>query len=287
MIQEQQNLEEWLGKQQSQQDQLTPAIAERFNATVGSIDHNNQALLGVHWCLCLPDATLDQLGEDGHPKLGGFLPPVSLPRRMWASSEVTFLGDLDNNTQIERVSTVSKITEKNGSSGKLVFVNVEHSTSSNGTELIQENQTIVYREASSKMLPYPTPNVFTTDEWDKTKTIAATPQLLFRYSALTFNTHRIHYDLEYAKAEESYPAQIVHGPLMATMLLRYATKKDRRVTRFSFKGLAAAFAGEKLTLAKRQGNHNQGNNNARHDNVELAILGSDGRPVMQAEAWLD
>ena len=221
------DINKWIGRQQTTQDVITQSNVNRFCATVingaansvNKTESSQQVPYGLHWCLCLPDESMAQLAEDGHPKKGGFIPPVDLPRRMWASSELEFHQDLSIGQTVERVSTIESINEKNGRSGQLVFVEVDHQTMAEGKLAIKERQTIVYKQASDKMMVLPKATKNEPNGWQVVKKIMPTPQLLFRYSALTFNSHRIHYDLEYAQQQEMYPALVVHGPLLATLML--------------------------------------------------------------------
>lgn len=207
------------------------------------------------------------------------MPPVPLPRRMWASSAVSFHAPLMPGTALCRISTIAGITEKQGNTGRLIFVEIDHQTQADGALAIEERQTIVYRDAT-QVLPTPRPAdcVPQTAAWDWHRTLTPSETLLFRYSALTFNSHRIHYDRPYAIEQEQYRGLVVHGPLMATLLLDLAARElgPNRLTRFAFRGQSPAFAGEPLHLVGRQ----TGND------VTLAALGGDGRVVISAEAGL-
>ena len=210
------------------------------------------------------------------------MPPVPLPRRMWASSKIQFIAPIALGAAIKRTSRVSSISEKDGGSGKLAFVNVEHETAANGTLSVRETQTIVYREAAAPDAPLSPPEIgdgaFDADAWDQVRTLAPDPRLLFRFSALTFNAHRIHYDAPYAGAVERYRGLVVHGPLTASLLLQLAASElgENRLRGFSFRGMSPAVADEPLHLAMRKG----------EDGVELGAFADDGRPVMKASASL-
>lgn len=271
----------WVGRSESREDILTPGLLARFKATLDKPLEDDMAPQGLHWCLCLPDAPTSLLGPDGHPirdeSPASFLPPIPLPRRMWASSAVEFLGHMSAGDVIRRVSTIEKITEKSGGSGSLVFVDVAHETQANGRIVVQERQTIVYREASTApAAPRPAdcaqPPI---SGWNWHRTLTPSGPLLFRYSALTFNSHRIHYDLPYAQDAEGYRGLVVHGPLMASLLLDLAARHlgPNRLTRFAFRGQSPAFAGEPLYLVGKQDG----------PTINLAALGGDGRTVMSAE----
>ena len=274
----------WIGRSETREDLVTPGLIARFGAMLDRPAKDVAAVpQGVHWCFCLPDAPTAALGEDGHPRRedspASFLPPLPLPRRMWASSSVQFLTPLLPNAPIRRVSTIAAITEKSGSTGALVFVDVDHRTEIAGTLAIEERQTIVYREATTTP-PTPRPADQAPDlaVWHWHRALTPSEALLFRYSALTFNSHRIHYDLPYAVNEERYRGLVVQGPLMATLLLDLAARElgDNRLSRFAFRGQSPAIAGEPLFLVGRQ----EGNQ------ISLAALGGDGRMVMSAEAGL-
>ena len=216
------HLQEWLGKTENLQDIITAAPVRALSATLDRPDPapNDGTFLPElwHWLYFLPCALQSEIGPDGHPKRGGFLPPVPLPRRMWAGSRVQWLAPLSVGDGIERVSRIESVTHKAGRTGDLIFVLVKHAISNqNGLALIEEHD-IVYRDApgpdDKPVAPTPAPTGAT---WSKT--ITPDDVLLFRYSALTFNGHRIHYDRKYATEVEGYPGLIVHGPLIATLLV--------------------------------------------------------------------
>lgn len=272
--------------QESRRDVLTHALAARFAHTFDRPVPAAVATQGIHWSLCTPEVATEALGEDGHPAGGGgFLPPSPLPRRMWAASEVLFERPLRIGAEVERRSRVVAAKEKTGSSGALLFVTVAHDVLSEDVIAIRETQTIVYREvakpnaaAASAPVRTPAPAGRVDLDWPWRRRITPGPPLLFRYSALTFNTHRIHYDLPYARGTEGYPGLVVHGPLMATLLLDLADRElgANRLARFAFRAQSPAFANEALTLLGRPDG----------EAVSLAILGTDGRTVMTAEAGI-
>ena len=272
------DLSDWIGRTQSVKDIITQSGVDRFCATIGSEPNSEIAPLGFHWCLGLPDNSMQDLGEDGHPKKGGFLPPVQLPRRMWASSKVEFLHPLAIGETIERHSSIASVSEKSGKTGALVFVEVEHQTEISGQVAIRERQTIVYREASLEAAQLPEDNAEAArrecaEKWQVIEQLDPSTSLLFRYSALTFNSHRIHYDLPYAKSQELYPALIVHGPLMTTLALQMAAKQGD-VTEFSFRALSPAYCDQSLFLTA----------NFDQTKGELATIGGDGRTCLSAQA---
>jgi 3-methylfumaryl-CoA hydratase len=268
---------DWIGKSETRHDVITPGLLQRFCATIDR-PVTDEIPQGLHWCLCLPDAPSAQLAEDGHPAKGGFLPPISLPRRMWASSEVAFEHPLQLGDAISRVSTVASIEEKSGKSGDLVFVAVDHETRVGDRVAITERQNIVYREPAATAVPVSevSNDIPDLQGWDWQQQISLTEPLLFRYSALTFNSHRIHYDKPYAVQEEGYPGLVVQGPLMATLLLNLAARElgVNRLSRFSFRGQAPAFANAAIYLVGKQ----------EGENITLAVIGSDGKEIMTAQS---
>ena len=275
----------WIGREELRSDRVDAGHAARWLATLDRDAAPDAALpQGFHFCLCLPDAPTAQLGSDGHPRRddspSSFLPPVPLPRRMWASSKITFLAPLRIGDAVERRSRIKSVTAKQGGSGHLVFVDVEHETSSASGLAVREVQSLVYREpapaGSPSAPPAPTEASFDPAGWDAHRSLVPSEPLLFRYSALTFNSHRIHYDLPYAMGEEGYRGLIVHGPLTATLLLDLARRElgDNQLKSFAFRGLTPGVCGEALHLVMR------GSGEA----IELGAFASDGRHVMSATA---
>jgi len=275
----------WIGREQRNADWLDPSLAARWCATFDLPRPAGEAMpQGIHFCLCTPEAPTAQLGEDGHPQrddsAASFLPPVPLPRRMWAASELEFLGPIAVGAPVERVSRVAAIAEKDGRSGPMIFVEVVHETSAGGALAVREMQTLVYREAAAAHAPLapppPTEDTFDAAGWDAHRMVHPDPRLLFRYSALTFNTHRIHYDAPYAREVERYRGLVVHGPLTASLLLQLAARElgSNALKRFAFRGLSPAIAGEPLHLVMR----------GKGEAIELAAFAGDGRQVTRASA---
>ncbi|MEX0963500.1 MAG: MaoC family dehydratase N-terminal domain-containing protein [Pseudohongiellaceae bacterium] len=241
-----QQFQDWVGKQQTAQDILTVAPMEGLAAT---LDRENTAFAAGdklpalwHW-LYFPDpARQSALADDGHPQRGDFLPPIPLPRRMWAGSRLQFRRSLLVGEQVTRVSKIKSISMKQGRSGRLAFVCVSHTISGSAGVALEEEHDIVYREMASDQ-PVATETPKAEEKADFTKTISPDPVLLFRYSALTFNGHRIHYDRSYAQDKEYYPGLVVHGPLLATLLLELFTEHypDAQLTQFEFKALSPVF----------------------------------------------
>lgn len=288
------NWQDWVGRTETRHDVLTPGLIARHRATLDR-PIGDTALPGIHWCLCLPDAPMAQLGEDGHPRriglpkgkaengrdmAGSFMPPIPLPRRMWASSSVEFCEPVVAGAVIERQSAIASISEKVGSTGPLAFVDVHHQSYADGVLVVRETQTIVYRQASATAAPFIAPRpgqaVIDKEEWPHSGTLNPTEPLLLRFSALTFNAHRIHYDLPYAREVEGYAGLVVHGPLTASLLLNFATECFGPLAQFNFRGLAPAFAGEVMTLAARRDD----------GTASMVALGPTGDTAMKAEAVL-
>ena len=278
---------DWIGREQRAADRLDPGLAARWYAT---FDHGAPASTampqGIHFCLCTPEAPTARLGPDGHPLReddpASFLPPIPLPRRMWASSDIEFRAPMTIGATIERTSRVVSITPKSGSRGEMVFVEIDHETSADGTLAVRERQSAVYLEALAPDAPLsppaPSPEVFDPQAWDLHRQLVPDTRLLFRYSALTFNTHRIHYDAPYALEQERYRGLVVHGPLTASLLLQLAAERfgENRLAQFGFRGVSPAIAGEALHLVLR----------GAGDDIELAAFAGDGRQVTKASARL-
>ena len=281
------NWDAWIGREERRRDLLDEALAVRWLATF-DLEPPAGGIMpqGIHLCLCTPDARSDALGVDGHPARDeseeSFFPPLPLPRRMWASSKIEFAAPLSIGSRIERVSRIVSVAEKEGSTGKLGFVDVEHVTRANGTEAVREVQTLVYRDAVPAGAPLSPPEPgdgsFDRQGWDRVELLVPAEVQLFRYSALTFNTHRIHYDLPYAREEERYRGLVVHGPLIASLLLQFAARElgENALRSFSFRAVSPAIAGEQLTLAMRR----------TGEGIELGSFASDGRQTLKAIAQL-
>ncbi len=279
--------EAWIGREDVRHDRVSEELATRWLATLDRGAASDGVIpQGLHWCLCTPDAPTTTLGSDGHPRRedspDSWMPPIPLPRRMWAASKVAFLAPIALAAAIERRSAIRSITAKQGGSGPLVFVEVDHETRANGELAVRETQSIVFRDAAPAGAPPSPPppgeGRFDPGEWDSHRLLVPDEAFLFRYSALTFNSHRIHYDLPYATHEEGYRGLVVHGPLTATLLLGLAQRQfgDNALTSFAFRGLSPAICGEELHLALR----------GDDASVELGAFAADGRAVMSASATL-
>jgi 3-methylfumaryl-CoA hydratase len=248
------NLTDWIGRETQLDGWLDPWRAQALHATLDATDPTPSdgapLLPGFHWCYFLDAAPSTQLGTDGHPRRGGFLPPVPLPRRMWAGSRIEFVAPLVLGEHARKASKITNVEEKSGRSGRLCFVNVEHCYYGDTGLAIREQQDIVYRDPPSGGAP-PPPVAPTDAAWRRRWSFDA-PRL-FRYSALTFNSHRIHYDRPYVTNEEGYPGLVVHGPLLATLMLELVRSQQpqRAVGSFEFRAIAPVFDGDVIDACGR------------------------------------
>ncbi|MBC7605132.1 MAG: MaoC family dehydratase N-terminal domain-containing protein [Ramlibacter sp.] len=239
-------LRSWQGRSETAVDLITAAPLRSLSATLDRSDPEPGIGAEVpplwHWLFFLPRALQRDLGEDGHPRLGGFLPPVPLPRRMWAGGRLQWHAPLRVGDAAKRVSTIQSVMHKSGRSGDLVFVVVRHEISNAAGLAITEEHDIVYRAPPHPDDPEPPGQAAPNDAvWSRA--VLADPVMLFRYSALTFNGHRIHYDRSYATSVEGYPGLIVHGPLIATLLvdLLRREKPNAAIRSFAFKAMRPTF----------------------------------------------
>ncbi len=238
------NLQDWVGRQQKATDFISATHAKKIAYSVNApmpVDGENLPLLW-HWAFFIDPMPLGELGEDGHPARGGFLPPADNRNRMWAGGRLNFINDLVIGKEAERTTTIKAVVEKEGRTGKLLFVTLEHVYEQGGQVCIVEEQDLVYREPTPPKLmgDEPAPEA----EWSQV--VEADSVMLFRYSAVTFNGHRIHYDYPYANGVEGYPGLVVHGPLIATKVLQGFTEEhpEKSVTHFSFRGVRPLIAPE-------------------------------------------
>ena len=246
-------LESWIGNERVDEDVLTLAPAQGMSAM---LDRPAEALGPAsplppawHWLYFKPLVRQSALGPDGHEKRGDFLPAIPLPRRMWAGGRLRFLGTLRLGEAVRRRSTIASVRSKEGRSGPLVFVTVRHEIENEGGVTIEEEQDLVYRDGSgagnSPTKPPP-------DDAGWSESFVADAVTLFRFSALTFNSHRIHYDHRYATEVEGYPDLVVHGPLIALLLLDAGSRGlDGSPESFSYRAVSPLFSGEEFTIAGR------------------------------------
>ena len=270
----------WIGRQEVLHDSIAAFPVAALAATLDrdEADPRPGDVLPPlwHWLYFLPRARQSDLGPDGHPRRGGFLPPVDLPRRMWAGGRLSFPGVLRLGDQVTRTSTVADVSMKEGRSGPLVFVLVRHQIAGPDGVAVTEEHDIVYRGLpgpdEAPIVPRPAPE---GEAWRRD--IVPDEVLLFRYSALTFNGHRIHYDRRYVTQDEGYPGLIVHGPLLATLLADLVRRNtDRRLAGFRFRALSPVFDASPFAACGR----------AEGDRVVLWVRRADGALAMEAEAAL-
>jgi len=276
------NWQPWVGRTESRADVVTPVPVAALAATLDRDEPppaSGDPLPPLwHWLYFLPLHRQSEIGPDGHAKRGGFLPPVPLPRRMWAGGRLTFLQPLLVGDPIARTSTIRDVTTKEGRSGPLVFVLVRHEIAGpRGTAIVEEHD-IVYRDTpAAGERPVAPPRAPVDATW--IRALRPDDVLLFRYSALTFNGHRIHYDRRYVTQIEGYPGLIVHGPLIATLLLDLMRRHlpDAVVARFSFRAMSPLFDIAEFTVnGRRDGN----------STVALWAANADGGLAMDATATL-
>lgn len=279
---EQQHYADWIGSSERLEEEIALTAVQGLAATLDDTQSQFQAGDALpplwHWLYFLPRVAQSGLGPDGHPHRGGFLPPVALPRRMFAGARTQFHFPLRIGQPAVREGTVLNVTEKQGKSGHLVFITVRYRISQQNRLCVDEQQDIVYREPGTAVAA-PSPSDWPgVPEGAWTKTITPDPVLLFRFSALTFNAHRIHYDRLYATGEEGYPGLVVHGPLTAIQLMELVRHHaGRPVASFSFRGQAPLFdlaAYRLVGVAASSGT------------IELEAQGPDGKITMKATATL-
>ncbi len=274
----------WVGRTEVSADIASRTALVQLAALLDRPLPEDDAVLSPtgHWLQFTPRDPQSALGADGHPRLGGFLSPLDLPRRMWAGSTIDYAAPIRPGQKLQRTTTIESITPKTGASGRLCFVVLRHDIAADGIHALTDRHTIVYREAAprdpaagSARRP-PRPPTPTPDGWDWAELVAPDEVMLFRFSALTFNAHRIHYDLAYVTEVEGYPGLVIHGPLTATLLVS-AFQKHRpaaRIARFDFRAHAPVFAGEQLHLVGRAANEGA---------EELAVIAPGGHTAISAE----
>lgn len=273
------HLRQWIGRTDKASDVVTAQLVKGLRATlfldIGTPAPGDAAPHTTHWCLAQPVAAMDRLGPDGHPARGGFLPPVPLPRRMWAGGSCEFLDTLRVGDAVTRTSKILDVNLKTGSTGALCFVNVEHLITTPRGLAVRERQDIVYRDMPTSMTP-PAAAPKEVPGAQHRETHFADPVLLFRYSALTFNGHRIHYDRDYVTKVEFYPGLVFHGPLQAALLVEFAARLHggKAPAKFSYRGVQPLFDGADFSV----------NGNDTADGLELWTANHQGAPTMKATA---
>lgn len=227
------------------------------------------------WLYFLAAPRANQTGPDGHPRRGKFLPDVPLPRRLWAGSRIEFFGPVKIGGELTKVSTIAKISCKSGRAGDMVFVTVRHAWSRGGASLMEEEQDLAFLPMPERYAP-PEPIPAPPGDWELPAPVD--PVLLFRFSALTYNAHRIHYDAAYASEVEKYPGLVVHGPLQAIWIMEAARlhTPDRVPKRFTFRGVHPLFSHDHTTIRGRMA----------EDGLALYTVNSAGAQAMQARlSW--
>ena len=270
----------WIGRTTSAYDVITPRLARELRVTLDGdgppFREGDPCPPAIHWCLAPPMVPQSRLGPDGHPARGDFLPPVPLPRRMWAAGRLEFFDPLRVGDAVERNSRIADVNIKEGRSGRLCFVAVEHEISTARGLALKERHDIVYRDAASadaKPQGQPREEAPRQAQWSEAKVADAV--MLFRYSALTFNGHRIHYDRQYVTEVEGYPGLIVHGPLQATLLIEFAASIRAAGPKvFAFRALNPLFDGQPFTLNAAESG----------SGLDLWISGPEGRTTMTGNA---
>ena len=274
------HLRQWVGRTSEASDIVTAQLVKGLRATlfqeIGEPKAGDAAPFTVHWCLAHPVFPMSMLGPDGHPTRGGFLPPVPLPRRMWAGGELEFLDSLRIGDEVTRTSRIADVTVKSGSTGTLCFVAVEHLVSTPRGTAIRERQDIVYREIGGAQPAAPAKAAPSPRLAQHRETHMSDAVLLFRYSALTFNGHRIHYDHDYVTKVEGYPGLIFHGPLQAAFIVELAAKlrSGKPPKNLSYRGVQPLFAGSEFSI----------NANDNGGAMELWAANADGQPTMKGTA---
>lgn len=280
-----QYLQQWIGRRESRAELLAPAAAGLLAATLDAPDlpmqHGETLPPAFHWLYFPPICRQAELGPDGHPPRGELLPPIELPRRMWAASRIDFVRPLTIGQTARRVSEIADVVLKQGRTGPLAFVKLRHLISDDcGRVAIEELQEIVYRDRPQPGQAAPPPVAAPADPaW--CAEVRPDPVLLFRYSALTFNAHRIHYDRDYAVGVEGYPALVVQGPLIATLLLDRLRRElpQARLRRFEFRAVRPAYVDATLHLCGRP--------QADGETVRLWCRDSSGALCMDAHAVIE
>jgi 3-methylfumaryl-CoA hydratase len=275
------SLSAWVGRTEEVTDHIGQAPIRLMQSTLDAAPGTplpSEVPPLWHWLYFLPGERQSNIGTDGHPKRGGFLPPITLPRRMWAGGRLQVLRPLQVGAQVRRLSTIQNVQSKSGRSGQLVFVTVQHEVFDTIGLAVREEHDIVYRDAPAPGAPAPQPVAAPTDA-QFGRTITPDPVLLMRYSALTFNGHRIHYDRPYTTQEEGYPGLVVHGPLIATLLMEELRRAAPGATirTFEFKAMSPLFDTAPFSVSGR----------FESQRAHLWATGPQGQLAMQANADIE
>ncbi len=273
------HLRQWIGRSTQATDTVTAQLVKGLRATlflpIGEPKAGDAAPFTVHWCLAPAVVPMSELGPDGHPARGGFLPPVPLPRRMWAGGELELLDCLRVGDDVTRTSRIADVNLKTGSTGALCFVAVDHEITTPRGTAIRERHNIVYRDVSTAS-PAPAKPAAPPPKAQHRETHMADTVLLFRYSALTFNGHRIHYDRDYVTKVEGYPGLIFHGPLQASFMIEFAAKLHGGTApkKVSYRGVQPLFEGSEFSV----------NASKTDSGMDLWTANSQGEPTMKGTA---
>ncbi|PKD43327.1 FAS1-like dehydratase domain-containing protein [Rhodohalobacter barkolensis] len=273
------NVNEWIGNTFDISDSMAPEQFQKFEALMNggpdSVGEGLEIPPCGHWIYFNPPIPQADLGINGHERNSDFLPPIDLPRRMWAGGTLKFKKPLKTGIPADKKSTITKIEEKDGKTGRLCFVTIRHQVSSSGAVAIDEEQTLVYREDSEKGAhPIRTKPLDIDPDWRKSTKPDSVQ--LFRYSALTFNSHRIHYDQDYAREMEGYPNVIVHAPFLVLLMLdAFKSKADGKViSKIQYENLGPVYLGEQITICGKSVDNTKSS---------LRIHGPEGKLAMKAE----
>ncbi|MDF2367421.1 MaoC family dehydratase N-terminal domain-containing protein [Sneathiella sp.] len=267
-------LENWVGNQISHSEIIHQHALNGFAALMDEGGAASDIVPpGGHWMYFLATDRQSRIGPDGHPVKGDFLPPVELPRRMWAGGKIEFHAPLFAGDRAEKISTIKSVVEKQGRTGALTFVTVEHQVKNEAGICLTEEHDIVFREAAGETSGSKKEMQSAPDDGVWAETVTPDSVMLFRYSALTFNGHRIHYDRDYCLQEEGYPGLVVHGPLLGTLLMRLAVKNmgGRLLRKFSYRNFNPIFDTASFTLDGKPENNDECSVWVRGPAGELAV----------------
>lgn len=282
------DLQSWVGRKREAHDSMSPEVMLRYQVTLDqtppSLVAEDQVPPCAHWFYFTPLDPMEVLAKDGHARKGDFLPPVPLDRRMWAGGVVRLLAPMHTGTPATRTSTIANIEAKSGRSGPLCFVTVQHLVKSEGTLCIEEEQHIVFREAQAsgeapvRKLPFNDKPEW-TNEWTPTSV------QLFRFSAITFNSHRIHYDADYTRKSEGYPDLVVHGPLILHKILESFRNRhpDREIRHIQYRAVGPVYCGETVTLAGKDTLSDSSSEVDTDGQSHCVVFGPEGCLAMQAD----
>ncbi|MFK7838580.1 MAG: MaoC family dehydratase N-terminal domain-containing protein [Sulfitobacter sp.] len=273
------NLQAWIERSDLGEGQVSQQQANMVHAVLGAPgqpapQHGEIMPHLWHWYAFPPTAGMDELGEDGHPRLGNFMPPVRLNRRMWAGGNIEFIKPLHVGEPLRRRTTIADISEKTGAAGDIVVVRLDHEIHGAQGLAVVERQDVVYLQIPDSFVP-PKKTPGPQSPAFRVAQQIGTP-LLFRYSAITFNAHRIHYDLPYTQSVEHYPDLVVHGPLQAQLLMNMATRERGAAPKlFAYRGVHPLFASDAVELCAVKKTTSE---------WALSTVANEGHQTMQANA---